>query len=125
MWKKSESFFFNPFQNDKFFRPFQTEAFADDNLKFGENGRKCAKWVEKTGAKRRNCSLQAICPFPKVFKAFPKQALVFMCLQYKSFENATVFCPFRELSAIVIKFTIVVCKLFHMENSKICLLGKA
>ena len=30
--------------------------FADDNLKFEENGRKLSKWVENTG-KRRNCSL--------------------------------------------------------------------
>ena len=37
--------------------------------------------------------------------SFPEQALVFMCLQYKSFVNAippfpTVFSPFGELSAV-------------------------
>ena len=60
---------------------------------------------------------------------FPKQALVFMYLQYKPFENTAgkgeiarheqflffpVFStPFDELSAIFIKFPIVVCKLFQ------------
>ena len=60
-------------------------------------------------------------------KPFPKQALVFTCLQYKPFENTvgkgeiahnkqflncqSVFYLFRELSAIFIKFEIVVCKL--------------
>ena len=55
-----------------------------------------------------------------------------MCLQYKSFENTvgkgeiahnvqfflfhSVFQPFGELSAIFIKFKIVVCKLFQFER---------
>ena len=59
-----------------------------------------------------------------------KQALVFTCLQYKSFENPVgkgeithneqfllfwqfFFYPFGELSAIFIKFKIVVCKLLQ------------
>ena len=46
------------------------------------------------------------------FLTFPKQALVFTCLQYKSCEN-TVFYPFEELSSIFIKFEIVVCKLIQ------------
>ena len=57
------------------------------------------------------------------------QALVFIYLQYKSFENTAgkgeiackeqfllfpqCFLPFGELSAIFIKFKIVVCKLFQ------------
>ena len=62
---------------------------------------------------------------------FPKQALVFTCLQYKSFKNIvgngeianvtsnfsfshTVFYWFGELSAIFIQFEIVVCKLFEI-----------
>ena len=60
---------------------------------------------------------------------FPKQALVFTCLQYKSFENTMgkgeiahneqfllfpqCFYLFEELSAVFIKFEIVVCKLFQ------------
>ena len=61
--------------------------------------------------------------------AFSKQALVFTCLQNKSFENNggkekllipsnfsfsyIVSYPFRELSAIFIKFKFVVCELFQ------------
>ena len=59
-----------------------------------------------------------------VFQPFPKQALVFTCLQFCSsslFENTvgkgeiacySVFYSFGELSAIFIKFEIVVCKPF-------------
>ena len=51
----------------------ELKEFADNNFKFDENGRKLSKWVEITG-KRRNCSLQAISPFPTVFSKglFPK-----------------------------------------------------
>ena len=63
----------------------------------------------------------------KDFQPFPKQALVFMCLQNKSVENTVgkaeialnkQFLHFPqcflciELSAIFIKFEIVACKLF-------------
>ena len=41
------------------------KAFADDNFKFNENGRKFAKKGRKHCGKRRN--LQAISPFPTVF----------------------------------------------------------
>ena len=60
---------------------------------------------------------------------FPKQALVFTCLQYKSFEItmgkgeiarneqfllfSQCFYPFGDLSAFFIKLKIVVCKLFQ------------
>ena len=60
---------------------------------------------------------------------FPKQALVFTCLQYKSFEitvgkgeiavtsnfsfSHSVFYPFGDISAFFIKLKIVVCKLFQ------------
>ena len=47
---------------------------------------------------------------------FPKQALVFTCLQYKAFENTfgkgEIAC-FGELSADSFKFEIVVCKPFQ------------
>ena len=58
-----------------------------------------------------------------------KQALIFTCLQYNSFENTvgkgeiarkkqflfphSVFYPFEALSSILIMFQIVVCKLFQ------------
>ena len=68
------------------------------NFKFDENGRKFSKYVENTG-KRRNCSLQAMAPFPTVLSKdvycrhiktrgrFGKIYPFFTCLQYKSFEN--------------------------------------
>ena len=40
---------------------------ADDNSKCDENGRKLSKLVKNTEGKRRNCSLRAISPFPRVF----------------------------------------------------------
>ena len=61
---------------------------------------------------------------------FPKQALVFKCLQYKCFLKTlweknkllvmsnfsisnSVFYPVGELSGIFIKFKIAICKLFQ------------
>ena len=65
-------------------------------------------------------------------KPFTKQALVFTCLQYKSlkerwekeqlliasnfFFSHSVSYPFRELSAIFIKFEIVFCNLFQFGS---------
>ena len=44
-----------------------------------------------------------------LLKPFPNKLLYFMCLQYKSFENAVE----KLLYAILIKFEIVICKLYH------------
>ena len=50
---------------------------------------------------------------------FPKQAMAFTCLQYKSFQNTNNFFfshsvyQFGELTAIFIKIIIVVGKLFQ------------
>ena len=71
---------------------------------------------------------------------FPKEALVFACLLYKSFENTVekeeiaqkeqfLFFPksfylFGELPAIFIKFEIVVCKLFEFGRVQNLLFGK-
>ena len=65
----------------------------------------------------------------------PKQALVFMCMKYKSFENTvrkgeiahneqfllslSVFYPFGELSAIFIKFKMVT-NTFSLEGPRAC-----
>ena len=64
------------------------KQFADDNFKFDENGRKFAKRVEDS-VEKIACYKQFL-----LFKnscsghlTFPKQALAFTCLQYKSFEN--------------------------------------
>ena len=77
--------------------------------------------------------------FCVVKSPFAKQALVFTCLQYKSFENIVgkgeiarnkqfllfpqCFLPVWRTSAIFIKFEIVVCKL-SIWKSKIWRLGK-
>ena len=63
---------------------------------------------------------------------FPKEALVFMCLQFKFFENTlekekllltnnfsfshSVFYPFGEVSIIFVEFEIVICKLFQLKR---------
>ena len=62
------------------------------------------------------------------FNPFPKQALVFMCVQYKSFENTVgkeeiacnerflcfprCFLPYEEVFPMFIKYEIVVFRLF-------------
>ena len=64
--------------------------------------------------------------------SFPKQALLFACPQYKSFKNTVAkgeiarneqfllfsqcFYLFGQLSAIFIKFEIVVCKVFRVGS---------
>ena len=40
------------------------------------------------------------------------------------FFSPSVIYPLEELSPIFIKFEIVICKLFHLEELKICCLGK-
>ena len=54
---------FNPFPNYKFY----LKEFANDNLKFGENGRKFSKRVENTVGNGEIGSLLAISPFPILF----------------------------------------------------------
>ena len=70
-----------------------------------------------------------------LFQPFPKQALVFTCLQNKSFENTevkggiacheqfllfpTVFSTFGKLSAIFIKLKIVNRKVNHASRKSI------
>ena len=71
---------------------------------------------------------------------FPKQALVFTCLQDKSFENTVgkgeiahneqfllfpqCFYPYEELSSIFNKFELSSANSFGSKGSKICCLGK-
>ena len=67
---------------------------------------------------RKKCWLPAFSPFPKCFQEtsfnLPKQALVFTCLPYRSYENTVgkgeiaLFYPIREFSAVSVKFQIVV-----------------
>ena len=71
---------------------------------------------------------------------FPKQALGFPCLQYKSLKTLwekekllvtsnfsfshSVFYPLGKRPTIWIKVEIVVCKLFQFKKLTICRLGK-
>ena len=70
----------------------------------------------------------------------PKQGLLFMCQQYKSFENTfgkgeiaqmsnfsfchSVFYPFTELSTITSNLILLSANSFKLEESKSCCLGK-
>ena len=59
---------------------------------------------------------------------FHKQALVFTCLQYKSFKNTVgkgeiAFYPFGELPYLS-NFTLSPAHSFSLEETKICLFGK-
>ena len=66
---------------------FKLKEFADDMFKFDEKGRSFSKWVENTVGKGEI--------------ALNEQFLLF----------SQCFLPFGELSAIFMKFKIVVCKL--------------
>ena len=56
-----------PFPKRQILDSSKVKEFADNNSKFDENGGKFSKSVAKHCGKRRNCSLQAISPFPTVF----------------------------------------------------------
>ena len=58
--------YLNPFPKRQILDSSKFKEFADDNFKFDEGSRMLFKQVENTG-ERRNCSLQAISPFPTVF----------------------------------------------------------
>ena len=79
--------------------------------------------------------------FTVTFQPFPNKPWFLRVCCKKSFENTVrkgeighneqfllfpqrFSTPFEELSAMTIKFKIVVCKLFELEESKICRLGK-
>ena len=49
------------------FRPFQTEAFADDDFKLDENGRKVFERVENTEGKGEIACYEQFLLFPQCF----------------------------------------------------------
>ena len=49
------------------FRLFQLKKFADDNFKFGNNGRKFSKWVENIVGKGDIARYDQFLFFPKCF----------------------------------------------------------
>ena len=51
------------------FRPFQMKKrFADDNFKFGKNGRKLSKWLENTVGKGEIARNEQFLLFPQCFQ---------------------------------------------------------
>ena len=50
------------------FRLFKLKDFADDNLKFDENGRKVSKWVENTVGKGEIARCEQFLLFPQCFQ---------------------------------------------------------
>ena len=59
--------FFDPLSNNNFFYSSKFEAFADDNLKFDENGRKFSKQVENTERKGEIARYKQFLLFPQFF----------------------------------------------------------
>ena len=69
---------------------------------------------------------------PELVCVVPAYSCACVILNFNSFPNMpltsnfsfshNVFCPFGELSAILNKFEIVVCKLLSLGESKICCL---
>ena len=77
--------------NNKFLARSESKAFADMKVNVTENLKIVLERVENA-EKDKNAGYQHFLLFKQyfqttTFKAFPKQALVFTCLQYKSFEN--------------------------------------
>ena len=68
-----EQVVYQPFPKQQILDSSNLEHFADDNVKFDENGKKLFKRVKKNCRKRRNCSSRAISPFPTVFSRLLQQ----------------------------------------------------
>ena len=63
------------------------------------------------------------------FFPFPKQALIFMCLQYKSLENTVgkgeIASHLVNLQPVSSNLKLSSANPFNLEESKICCLGQA
>ena len=57
-----------PFPKPQILDSSKVKASADDNIKFNENGRKFAEWVENTMGKGDVARYQQCLLFPRVFK---------------------------------------------------------
>ena len=95
----------NPLPNDKILDWSKLKAFADDKINVSENLKFVLGRVENIVGKGENDGYQHFLFFPTMFSkrffprvvksrdrvvksySFSKQALVFTCLQHKSFEN--------------------------------------
>ena len=56
-----------PYPKQQILDSSKLKEFADNNFKLDKNGKKFFKGVRKHCWKRKNCSSQAISPFPAVF----------------------------------------------------------
>ena len=65
-------FSFNPFPNDKFYST-KLKEFADDKIKFNENGRKLSKQIENTAGKGEIARYKQFLLFPQCFKRLVQQ----------------------------------------------------
>ena len=65
---KSKEGIINPFPNDRFLDSSKLKEFADDNLKFDENGRKFIKRVENTVGKGEIARNEQFLLFPQCFQ---------------------------------------------------------
>ena len=59
---------FNPLPDEKFLDSSKVTEFADDNLKFDENGRKLSKRVENTVGKGKIARYKQFLLFPQCFQ---------------------------------------------------------
>ena len=59
---------FNSFPNDYFFNSSKLKEFADNNVKFNENGRKFSKRVENTVGKGEIARYEQFLLFPQCFR---------------------------------------------------------
>ena len=65
--RSSWSEYINPFPNDTILDSFKLKEFADDNFKFGKNGRKLSKLVENTVGKGEIGRYEQFLLFPQCF----------------------------------------------------------
>ena len=61
-------FHFNPIPNDTILDSSKLKEFADDNFKFGKNGRKLSKLVENTVGKGEITSYEQFLLCPQCFQ---------------------------------------------------------
>ena len=91
------------------------KEFADDNFKFDENGSNLSIWVENIVGKGEIARYEQFLLFPQ-------------CLQKACFPGVKrchcVGMGFKELSAILSKGKIVVCKIVNLGESRMCRFGK-
>ena len=91
------------------------KEFADDNFKFGENGRELSKRVENTVGKGEIARKEQFLLFPQCIKR---------CLFLRGVKRCH-FLPFMEnFHPFLLKFELSSANSFNLEDSKIYRLGQ-